>query len=365
MKFLEPTRKPKVSFTLTMVFGKFFEEIILDSLYVNTTQIRDKWESERRDICGAIAVRSGSRTVGGFYGMFLLSSKHSRSLVWWGDTQWKMFRNAFWPTNNTVCNNGRISPYLCEKPILHGLGATQWNKQPFVLMMHVEISLRCSEKTKTQQRTMEKDHLNFGKRKTKHACVVDADENTHQGQKELSSLKTLWSAATKSPNVLLCARLCQHVIHIITIGVHRKRRIFSANYPTPVPLLLVTPVELHEMTQKYLDLEISWLLCSGLPQEALLKYFHLCIPVAIPAHLATVHFALLLITHFHFCFRFLKTRATGLPEANSSLVLPLLSGAGLSAYLLTSTQSCDEDVEEASVGVVEEVVDEPWTSNGS
>ena len=43
-----------------------FRGIILESLYVNTTQIRNKWDcrrssaqSERWDFCGAIAVRSG------------------------------------------------------------------------------------------------------------------------------------------------------------------------------------------------------------------------------------------------------------------------------------------------------------------
>ena len=51
---------------------------------------------------------------------------------------------------------------------------------------------------------------------------------------------------------------------------------------------------------------------------------------------------------------------------NSSLVLPLLSGTGFSAYRLTSnTESCDEDDEEVGVGVVEELVDKPGTTNGT
>ena len=51
---------------------------------------------------------------------------------------------------------------------------------------------------------------------------------------------------------------------------------------------------------------------------------------------------------------------------NSSLVLPLLSGTGFSVYLLTSnTESCDEDVEEVGVGVVEELIDKPGTTNGT
>ena len=43
-------------------------------------------QSERGDICGIVAVRSGQRMVGGFHGMLLLSAKHSRSLVGWEDT---------------------------------------------------------------------------------------------------------------------------------------------------------------------------------------------------------------------------------------------------------------------------------------
>ena len=51
---------------------------------------------------------------------------------------------------------------------------------------------------------------------------------------------------------------------------------------------------------------------------------------------------------------------------SSSLVLPLLSGAGFSVYLSTSnTESCDEDVEEIGVGVVEELVDKPGNTNGT
>ena len=51
---------------------------------------------------------------------------------------------------------------------------------------------------------------------------------------------------------------------------------------------------------------------------------------------------------------------------SSSLVLPLLSGTGFSVYLLTSnTESCDEDDKEVGVGVVEEIVDIPGTTNGT
>ena len=99
--------------------------ITLESLYVNTTQIRNKWDcwkssvqSERR-VCGAVAILSGYRMVGGFYGMLLLSAKHSRSLVWLKDTSWKAVRNALWRTSNTVWSNGSAK----DQSRLHQFGS--------------------------------------------------------------------------------------------------------------------------------------------------------------------------------------------------------------------------------------------------
>ena len=48
---------------------------------------------------------------------------------------------------------------------------------------------------------------------------------------------------------------------------------------------------------------------------------------------------------------------------SSSLVLLLVSGTGFSVYLLSSnTECCDEDDDEESVGVVDDLVDEPGTT---
>ena len=53
MKFVEPTRKPKVIYTdNSLEFGKSCEELSWN--HCTSTP-----RSERRDICGAIAVRSG------------------------------------------------------------------------------------------------------------------------------------------------------------------------------------------------------------------------------------------------------------------------------------------------------------------
>ena len=97
------------------------------SLYVNATQIRNKWDcrkssaqSERRDICGAFAIRSGSRMVGGFHGVLLLSALSD------GKTPYE--RRFGMPFNGPVIpfwNNGRISPCFCERDQsgLHQFGA--------------------------------------------------------------------------------------------------------------------------------------------------------------------------------------------------------------------------------------------------
>ena len=86
MKFLE--RKYKVIYTgNSFEFGKSFEEffgIIVRQRHTDQKLMelqKERCASERRDIFGAVAIRSGQRVVGGFYGMLHLSAKHSRSLV--------------------------------------------------------------------------------------------------------------------------------------------------------------------------------------------------------------------------------------------------------------------------------------------
>ena len=65
-----------MSFTLTIpsTFGKSFEELSWNSLYVNATQIGNNWDcwkssaqSKRRHLCCIVAIRSGQRMVGFSY----------------------------------------------------------------------------------------------------------------------------------------------------------------------------------------------------------------------------------------------------------------------------------------------------------
>ena len=114
-------RRPKVIYTNN------YQDLwrpFLESLYVDTTQIGNKWDcwkssaqSERRYTCGAIAVRSGLRLEGGFHGMRNLSAKWYRSLDRWENT----IRETFWETIERTYRSvwfiGWVLPYFCEGPV--------------------------------------------------------------------------------------------------------------------------------------------------------------------------------------------------------------------------------------------------------
>ena len=75
----------------------------LESLYVDITQIKNKcdcWgssaQSERRGICGIVAIRSGWTLVGRFHGMLYLSAKRHRFIIWWEDPYERRFGQPFW-----------------------------------------------------------------------------------------------------------------------------------------------------------------------------------------------------------------------------------------------------------------------------
>ena len=174
-------------------------------------------------------------------------------------------------------------------------------------------------------------------------------------------------------NFPLWTRLYQHVFC-------RKSSLFSSSsrhrnlgpseyacrhyaYPNPVPLLLATPLLNHEKNLKCFGIH-----AQGFPM-ALMDYVHppksLWTPAANPAFHVIDRFVLLRVLHFYLCFWFLLVQASGFPGAPHSY-FPLLSGTGFSVYLLTSnTESCDGDDEEVGVGVVEELVDKPGTTNGT
>ena len=71
---------------------------LLESLHVYTTPIRNKWDcwkssaqSKRRHLCCIVAIGSKWKLVGRFCGMWHLSAKPFRSIIWWEDALWRRF----------------------------------------------------------------------------------------------------------------------------------------------------------------------------------------------------------------------------------------------------------------------------------
>ena len=124
-KFLEPNRKPKVICTdNSLEFWLSLGRSFLESLYVNTTQIRNKWDcwesseqSKGRYLCCIVAIGSKWKLVGRFYGMLHLSAKHSISLVWWEDSIRKTLLRTFERTDYPVWFIGWELPSYCEGPV--------------------------------------------------------------------------------------------------------------------------------------------------------------------------------------------------------------------------------------------------------
>ena len=94
-KSLEPTKKPKNhSYSqFTRIWQSLWRHI-LDSLYDNTSPFRDKWHCWNGGT-QIFAERFGSKMVGRFHGILLLSAKCSRSLVWWKTPYGRRFGEPF------------------------------------------------------------------------------------------------------------------------------------------------------------------------------------------------------------------------------------------------------------------------------
>ena len=122
MKFLEPTRKPKVIYTdNSLEFGKSCEEFSWNHCTstphrseTNGVAERAVLRVKRRDICGTVAIRSGQRMVGGFHGMLLLSAKTFKISCLMGRHHVKGGSECFSTDQWYLWSNGRISPYFCE-----------------------------------------------------------------------------------------------------------------------------------------------------------------------------------------------------------------------------------------------------------
>ena len=125
-----------VTLTIPWNFLQSLWRSFLESLYVDTTQIGNKWDcwesstqSERRYVCSIVAIRSGWEMVGRFHGMPYLSAKCYRSLVWWENTTRKTLWRTFWRTNHSVWFIGWVLPYLCEGPVKN---PSIWKKKSYL-----------------------------------------------------------------------------------------------------------------------------------------------------------------------------------------------------------------------------------------
>ena len=123
-QFLEPDRNPRIIYTdNSLEFGKVGEDL-LESLHVYTTQIRDKWDcwessaqSKGRHLCWIVAIRSEWKLVGRWYGMWHLSAKRHRFIIWWEDALWKTFSATIQRADYSIWFIGWVSPYDCEGPV--------------------------------------------------------------------------------------------------------------------------------------------------------------------------------------------------------------------------------------------------------
>ena len=99
----------------------------MESLHVDTTQIRNKWDcwkssaqSKRRYLSCIVAIRSKWKLVGRFYVLLHLSAQRHRSIIWWEDALWKTFWATFYRTGHSVRFIGWVSPHNCEGSVKFG-----------------------------------------------------------------------------------------------------------------------------------------------------------------------------------------------------------------------------------------------------
>ena len=121
-KFLGPNRKHKVIYTdNSLEFRQSLWRSFLETLYVDTTQIGNKWDcleeryAEWKKVPLQYYCSQVWMTIGGLIPwMLYLSAKRYRLLVWWEDALWKTFWETIWRTEHSIWFIGWVSPYNCE-----------------------------------------------------------------------------------------------------------------------------------------------------------------------------------------------------------------------------------------------------------
>ena len=103
---------------------QILREVILESLHVYTTQIRNKcdyWkssaQSKGRLLCCIVAIRTEWKLMGRFLGMVHLSAKRQRAVIWWEDVRWKTFWTTIWITDYSIWFTAWVSVKNYEGPV--------------------------------------------------------------------------------------------------------------------------------------------------------------------------------------------------------------------------------------------------------
>ena len=123
-KFLEPNRKPKVIYTdNSQEFGKACEDISWNHCTSTPHRSETNGIAERavrrvkeRHLCRIVAIRSGWKLVGRFFGMLDLFAKRHRSVMWWENTIRETFLETISRTDHSIWFTGWVLPYLRKRP---------------------------------------------------------------------------------------------------------------------------------------------------------------------------------------------------------------------------------------------------------
>ena len=115
--------------------------LILESLYVNTTQIRNKWDcrkSRAQSERSAVLLQSGLGNECRAGSMECCTYlRNIQDLLSDGKTTlWKAIRRTTQRTKNSIWSNGRISHHLCQKTNLDCISLEQKSCQVYLSVMH-------------------------------------------------------------------------------------------------------------------------------------------------------------------------------------------------------------------------------------
>ena len=136
-KFLGPDSEPKVIYTdNSLEFGKACEDLSWNHCTSTPHRSETNGIAERavrrvEEGTSAVLLQSGLKwkLVGRFYGMWDLSAKRHRSIIWWEDALWKTFRAIIERTDYSIRFIGWVFTYNCEGPVKN---PSIWKKKSYL-----------------------------------------------------------------------------------------------------------------------------------------------------------------------------------------------------------------------------------------